>query len=207
MGMPLRKSRFSIEEYLKLEQDSDERHEYQDGEVLAMAGGSPEHSFITANIVREAGNALKGTPCRVAESNLRIRIPSRPRYLYPDASIIRGPLQFDPEDAKRHSILNPRVIIEVLSPTTEGYDRGEKFTQYREIESFEEYILISQDRPNVESLLRQPDGAWSIQNFTGRDATAKIRSLGVDVPMTEIYAGIEWVVPAPDTSEADDQGG
>lgn len=190
--MPARQRRFTIAEYLELENDANERHEYQDGEILAMAGGSPEQSFIIANFVREAGNALKGKPCRVAESNLRIRIPHKPRYMHPDASIICGPLQFDPQDPRRHTILNPKVIIEVLSPSTEAYDRGDKFTQYREIQAFEEYILISQDRPNFESFLRQADGAWSILNLTGLDATAKIRSLGISIPMAELYAGIEW---------------
>ncbi|HZK81223.1 MAG TPA: Uma2 family endonuclease [Humisphaera sp.] len=94
--MPARQRRFTVAEYLELENDAEERHEYQDGEILAMAGGSPEQSFIIANFVREAGNALKGKPCRVAESNLRIRIPHKPRCMYPDASIICGPLQFDP---------------------------------------------------------------------------------------------------------------
>lgn len=175
-----------------MENDAEERHEYQDGEILAMAGGSPDQSFIIANFVREAGNALKGKPCRVAESNLRIRIPQKPRYMYPDASIICGPLEFDPQDPRRHTILNPKVIIEVLSPSTEAYDRGDKFTQFREIQAFEEYILISQDRPNFESFLRQADGAWSILNFTGLDAAAKIRSLGISIPKAELYAGIEW---------------
>jgi len=198
MGLTVEKRRLSIEEYFEMERDSDERHEYQDGQILAMAGGSPEQSFIIANIVGEVRTALKGKPCRVAESNLRIRVPHRPHCVYPDASIICGPLQFDPQDDRRQTITNPRVIIEVLSPSTEAYDRGDKFTQYREIESFEEYILISQDRPNVESFLRQPDGAWSILNFTGMETTAKIRSLGIEVPMTEIYAGIEWDAPAPD---------
>jgi Uma2 family endonuclease len=207
MGMPVQTRRYSVEEYLELERNADQRHEYQDGEILAMAGGSPEHSFIIANIVGELRNALKGRPCRVAESNLRIRIPGRPRYVYPDASIICGPLQFDPQDEERHTILDPKVIIEVLSPSTEAYDRGDKFTQYRDIESFEEYILISQDRPNAESFLRQPDGAWSILNFTGLAGTAKIRSLAVEVPMTEIYAGIEWAAPAaPDTAGVDTRG-
>ncbi|HET6250249.1 MAG TPA: Uma2 family endonuclease [Tepidisphaeraceae bacterium] len=192
MGMPAQRRRFTIAEYLELEEDAVDRHEYQDGEILAMAGGSPEQSFITANFVREAGNALKGKPCRVAESNLRIRIPQTPRYMYPDASIICGPLQFDPQDPKRHTILNPKVIIEVLSPSTEAYDRGDKFTQYRQIPAFEEYILISQVRPSVESFLRQADGAWSILNFTGLDAAAKVRSLGISIPMAELYAGIEW---------------
>ena len=195
MGMPVQKRGCSIAEYLKLEGDSDERHEYHDGEILAMAGGSPEQSFIIVNFVGEVGNALKGTKYRVAGSNLRVRIPHPPRYAYPDASIICGPVQIDPQDPQRHSILNPKVIVEVLSTSTEAYDRGEKFTQYRQIESFEEYILISQDRPNFESFLRQPDGAWSIQTCTGLQSSAKIRSLGIEIPMTEIYAGIEW--PAP----------
>ena len=141
------------------------------------------------------GNALKGTPCRVAESNLRIRIPRRPQCVYPDASIICGPLQFDPQDNPRHTIVNPKVIIEVLPPSTEAYDRGDKFTQYREIDSLEEYILISQTRPSVESFLRQPDGAWSFLNFTGLELAAKIRSLGIVIPMAEIYAGVEWPLP------------
>ncbi len=192
MGVPVQKCRYSIEEYLKLEGESAERHEYHDGKILAMAGGSPEQSFIISNVVREAGNALKGKPCRVAESNLRVRIPRLPRYVYPDASIICGPIHLDPQDPQRHSVLNPRVIVEVLSTSTEAYDRGEKFTQYRQIESFEEYILISQDRPNFESFLRQPDGAWSIQACTGLQGIAKIRSLGIEIPMAEIYAGIEW---------------
>ncbi len=202
MGMPVQKRRFSIAEYFEMEDAAVERHEYQDGEILAMAGGSPEQSFIAANIVREAGNALKGKPCRVAESNLRVRIPHSPRCMYPDASIICGPLQFDPQDPKRHTILNPKVIIEVLSTSTEAYDRGDKFTQYRKIEAFEEYILISQDRPNVESFLRQADGAWSIQNYIGLDTVAKIRSLGISIPMSELYAGIEWISSATD-SDAD----
>ena len=96
---------------------------------------------------------------------------------------------------------SPRGKV-AISPSTEAYDRGDKFTQYREIESFEEYILISQDRPNVESLLRQPDGAWSILNYTGLESTARIRSLGVEIPMTEIYAGVEWAAPATDTAGA-----
>jgi Uma2 family endonuclease len=144
------------------------------------------------NIGGELRNALKGKPCRVAESNLRIRIPRPPRYVYPDASVICGPVQLDPQDPQRHSILNPRVVVEVLSPSTEGYDRGEKFTQYRQIDSFEEYILISQDRPNFESFLRQPDGGRSIQTCTDLQSIAKIRSLGIEIPMTEIDAVIEF---------------
>lgn len=195
MGVPVRKHRYSVEEYLELERDADVRHEYDEGEILAMSGGSLEQSIIAANVIREAGNALKGKPCRVADSNLRVRIARRNRYLYPDALIFCGPPQFDPQDVKRHTILNPRVVVEVLSPSTEAYDRGDKFAQYRLIDSFEEYVLISQDKPNVESWLRQPDGAWSIAIHAALDGVAAIRCLGVDIPMAEIYAGVEWPEP------------
>ena len=126
--------------------------------------------------------------------------PRRGRYVYPDALVFCGPPQFDPDDVKRHTILNPRVIIEVLSPSTEAYDRGDKFAQYREIDGFEEYILIAQDRPHVESILRQPDGAWSFQTFTGLASAARVRCLGLEIAMSEIYAGVEW--PAPEDESA-----
>jgi Uma2 family endonuclease len=192
MGVPIAKRRYTIEEYLELERTAEERHEYQDGEILAMSGGTVEQSLIAANVIREAGNALKGKPCRVADSNLRVRIARQGRYVYPDALIFCGAPQFDPQDVKRHTILNPRVIIEVLSESTEAYDRGDKFAQYRQIESFEEYVLIAQDRPSVETILRERDGAWSFQNHNGLAAVATFRSLGIEIPLTEIYAGIEF---------------
>ena len=195
MGIPVEKHRHTIAEYFAIEHGSDVRHEYQDGEVLAMSGGSPAQSFISLNIGAELRNALKGKPCRAAESNLRIGIPRLSKYLYADASIVCGPLQFDLLDEKQHTILNPRVIIEVLSPSTEAYDRGEKFAAYREIETFEEYILIAQDHPSVETWLRQPDGAWSIKTFAGLASIASIRCLNIQVAMMEIYAGVEWTSP------------
>ena len=192
MAIPVQKRRYSIEEYLEQELTALDRHEFHDGEILAMSGGSIEQRLIAANILREIGNALKGKPCRAADSNLCVRIPGKSRYMYPDALVFCGPPQFDPQDDKRHTIINPRVIIEILAPSAEAYDRGDKFTQYRQIPSFEEYILISQDRPNVESYHRQPDGTWPAVNFTDLAETAKIRSLGIEFPMTEVYAGIEW---------------
>jgi Uma2 family endonuclease len=196
MAIPAAKQRYTVSEYIAFEESSDIRHEYLDGEILAMAGGSFEHSIISVNIAAEIRFALKGKPCRVAESNLRVRTPRYGRYVYPDAQVFCGPPKFDTDDLKHLTILNPRVVIEVLSPTTEAYDRGDKFSQYREIESFEEYILISQDRPNFESILRQSDGAWSFQTHSGLETAAIIRCLNVQIPMAEIYAGIEWPTPA-----------
>ena len=194
MGLPATKNRYTIDEYLVLERAAEFRHEYDNGEILAMSGGSPSQSFIITNFLRVVGNTLIGKPCRIAESNLRIAIARNAKYVYPDASIICGPLQFDLNDKLQHTVTNPRVIIEVLSPSTEAYDRGEKFNSYREIESFEEYILISQDHARYESILRQPDGAWTFLVCEGLESTAKIRCLNIEIPMKEIFAGIEFPV-------------
>jgi len=191
MSIPVQKHRHTVAEYLAMEEASDVRHEYHDGEVLAMAGGSLEHSVISLNCAAELRSRLKGRPCLVADSNLRVRTSRQGRYVYPDAMVFCGPPQFDADDDKRQTILNLRVIVEVLSPSTEGYDRGDKFAQYRRIESLEEYILISQDRPNVESLLRHADGAWSFQTHDSMETAAIIRCLEIEIPMIEIYAGIK----------------
>lgn len=184
-----------------MELDAAERHEYHGGEILAMSGGSDTHSFIIANVIREFGNALKGKPCSVAEGNLRVRNRHEPRYVYPDASVICGDREYDPDDPNRHTVLNPRVIVEVLSPTTEAYDRGNKFEYYQGIEALEEYLLIAQDHPAVQSFLRQGDGTWSLMGFNGPDATLRLRSLAITIPLPEIYYRIQFAErPAPATA-------
>ena len=194
MGMPVEQHRhYTVEEYLRLEEDSLEKYEYRDGEIVAMAGGTPDHSLILANVIGELRARLKGKPCRLYESNLRVKDPRKVLYHYPDATIICGPALFEAQDAKKSTVINPRVIVEVLSPSTEGYDRGMKFSRYREIESFEEYVLITQEEPSIETFLRQPDGTWSLAAYNGRDAIAKIRCLGIDLPLAEVYAGVEFI--------------
>ncbi len=200
MGMPLeKKSRYTISEYLAFERAAHERHEYRDGEILVMSGGSYKHSLILANLIGELRNALKGKPCRALESNLRVRIPRTPLYTYPDASVICGEPQIDPNDEALETVTNPRVLVEVLSPSTEAYDRGEKFTRYRQIETLEEYVLVSQDVPRVELFFRQADGTWVFTVFSGLGARAKLAGLGIELPLAEIYAGVEW---APETAPA-----
>ncbi len=194
MGMPAEQCRhYTVEEYLRLEEDSSEKHEYRDGEIVAMAGGSPDHSLILANIIRSLGNRLIDKPCHIYDSNLRIKDTRKVLFYYPDATIVCGPRLFEATDTKRSTVINPRAIVEVLSPSTEGYDRGLKFSRYREIESFEEYVLIAQEGPSIETFLRQPDSTWSLAAYNGRDAIAKIRCLGVELPLTEVYAGVEFV--------------
>jgi Uma2 family endonuclease len=193
MGLPVEKRRYTIDEYLKLEFDSALRHEFHDGEILEMAGGTYEHSLIKSNLIRELGNALKGEPCRVLESDLRVRINRKPLYVYPDISVVCGLPRFDPQDARNMTILNPRVVIEVLSPSTEAYDRGVKFNQYREIETFQEYVLVAQDQPSVETYLRQQSGgSWLLTPCSGLTGSVRIQCLDVTISLAEIYAGIEW---------------
>jgi Uma2 family endonuclease len=201
MSMPAEKPRrYTIEDYFRIARDSTERLEYIDGEIVAMAGGTYNHSLIVANFGGELRNKLKGKPCRALESNLRVGIVRAGRYTYPDIPVVCGPPQFDPRDAE--TIVNPRVLIEVLSPSTERSDRGEKFNRYRLLESLQEYILVSQDKPLVECFLRQSDGGWLLMHFAGMEAIAKLRSLEVELPLAEIYAGVEFPPAEEDESAA-----
>ena len=184
------------EQYLRRENDSSVRHEYYRGEVFAMAGGSPDHSLITANVSGELRSRLKGTPCRVYESNLRVRVPRTTLYTYPDVTVLCGERQFDPLDVKKETVVNPALIVEVLSESTDSWDRGGKFQNYRQIESLREYVLVSSDKPLVETFLRQADGTWIYQAAAGPEATASLKSLGVQLPLAEAYAGAEFPTPS-----------
>lgn len=189
---------YSIQEYLRLEREAHQRHEYRDGEILAMAGGTADHSLIIANFIITAGIRLKGKPCRVYESNLRVCVARKTLYTYPDASIVCGSPEFDPEDEHHTTILNPRAVIEVVSPSTEGYDRGEKFRRYRDMDSLREYVLISPSEPRAETFFRQDDGAWLFNAFSGADGSARLQSVEVDLPLADLYAGIEFPAQSPE---------
>jgi Uma2 family endonuclease len=193
MALPAQKldTRVSIAEYLRREEASEIRHEFHDGEVLAMSGGTFDHAAVATNLVVALGMRLRGQPCRVLDSNMRVAVQRSRRFVYPEASILCQPPQFHPDDPKRTTIVNPRVIFEVLSDSTESYDRGEKFEKYRQIGSLDEYVLLAQDRPTVEGFLRQPDGAWGLLAWNGLDAVARLRCLGLDLPLSELYAGVE----------------
>ena len=198
MGLPVEKRRYTIAEYLDRELHAAERHEYHEGEILAMSGGSDTHSFIIVNVVAELRAALKGHPCSVGEGNLRVRDEHKVRFVYPDASVICDDREYDPQDPNRHTILNPRIIVEVLSPSTEAYDRGDKFQYYQGIESIEEYVLIAQERAAAQTFLRQPDGTWSLKGFLGIDATLRLRCLPIAIPLSEIYYRLAFPErPAP----------
>ena len=196
------RTRATPEEYLRYEYDATEQHEYRDGEVVAMAGGTPPHSLITMNCGGSLWGRLKDSGCRIYDANLRVRSVRKALYTYPDLTIVCGEPQFDPKDARKQTVINPKVVIEVLSPSTEGDDRGDKFDRYRGIESLEEYVLVSQTTPKVETFLRQPGGAWLYHATEGLDATALLRSVGVELPLAEVFAGVEFPPQAaePDAS-------
>jgi len=179
--------------------DAVDKHEYYRGEVFAMSGGTPTQSLINANGIGALVRALRGGPCRVYDNNLRIRIPRTTLYTYPDASVICGELQYDPRDKSRQTVLNPTVLVEVLSPSTEAYDRGAKFASYLQIESLKEYILIAQDTPRIETFLRQSDGAWRYLPAAGVETIARLESVEVQLPLAEVYEGVTFPEPAPPT--------
>ena len=181
--------RISPEEYVALEQKLGVKHEYHDGQMFAMAGGSRTHGSIQVNLTYSVVGALRGSPCKAYPSDVRVVIEVADMATYPDLSIVCGPDQ----EAKsfRHSITNPTVLIEVLSPGTERYDRGAKFEQYRKLDSLREYALLSQDAIAVD-LFRIEDGRWVLHAMRGEDAVLSLASIGIEIPLSDIYHGVNF---------------
>lgn len=173
------------EEYLEIERRAETRSEYLDGEMFAMAGASIEHNAIVANLLRELGQQLKRRPCQVFPSDLRIHIPATGLYTYADVVAVCGEPRL--EDAHLDTLLNPTLLIEVLSPTSEAYDRGKKFEHYRSVEPLAEYLLVAQDAPRIEQYLRQPDGRWLFTAVAGLEATIALPSIQCELSLAEVY--------------------
>jgi Uma2 family endonuclease len=174
------------EEYLAFERASSDRHEFHDGELFPVEGATYEHSQITVNLGAFLHGALRHRPCRVMGQDMRVRIPGKDRDKYPDLSIACPP-EF--EDAHRDTLLNPTILIEVLSPSTQDYDRGGKFEDYATIPSVKEYVLVAQDRIFVEHRTRQEDGAWLLRHLRQEDVL-RLASIGVEIPLAEIYLNV-----------------
>jgi Uma2 family endonuclease len=186
MGDPALKTRMTPREYLAFERASDVKHEYAEGEIFAMSGGTLEHSAVAANIIGELRSLLRGGGCRVLTSDMRLKTPSD-RYLYPDASVFCGQPEY--EDSSRDVLLNPRVVIEVLSDSSEGYDRGDKFAHYRSISSLNDYVLASQKEPRIEVFSREADGSWTLR-IHGPGARVELASLGCTIEVDRVYADV-----------------
>lgn len=184
----------SSAEYLVRERKAERKSEYFGGEVFAMAGGTASHSLISTNATRELGNLLKGRDCNVYNSDLRVNISASGLYTYPDASVVCGPPEFD--DAQADTLVNPLAIVEVLSPGTESYDRGRKFTFYRQIRSLSTYLLVSQDAARVEQFVRQENAQWLWSEADGIESHLHLPALEVDLRLAELFAGVKFE-PAP----------
>ena len=176
-------------EYLARERRAEWRSEFYRGEMFAMAGASWEHTLIKDNLAREAGNQLKGGPCQVVTSDLRVKVSVTGLYTYPDMVVVCDQPQF--EDQVQDTLLNPRVIVEVLSDSTERYDRGTKFAHYRELPSVQEYVLVAPDRPLVERYVRQPDDSWLLTAFRALTETFEFGSIAASIPLADIYRGVQ----------------
>jgi Uma2 family endonuclease len=179
--------RYTWAEYLAFERVSNAKNEFFNGEIYAMAGGTPEHAQLGARVLRDLGAQLRGKPCELYTSDLRIRVAATGLATYPDASIICGKKELDPEDA--NTVLNPTVLVEVSSPSTEDYDRGEKFAQYRQIPSLQEYVLLSHREPLIEVFRRMPGGDWARTEARPR-ASATLASVDCQLAVDPIYDGV-----------------
>ena len=184
LGMAsLPQSHLTAEEYLARERVAERKSEYIDGVVVAMAGASERHNLIVANVIMTIGPALRGGPCRVYPSDLKVRVGSR--FFYPDVSVICGDTIF--ADDEKDVVLNPTLIVEVLSETTRDYDRGPKFFSYQQIPSLQDYLLVHQDEVMVEHYRRHPPNAWLYTQTVGLGSTLELPSLGYRMALTDIY--------------------
>ena len=183
--------RLTPEEYFEFEAASETKHDYFNGQLLAMSGGTSQHSLIAANIIGEARNALKGKPCRVYTSDLRLGVSRRSLYSYPDISIICGEPEYDLDDKNKTTVVNPTVVIEVLSPSTEKYDRSDKFKRYLRLPGLREYVLVSQSSARIESFYRRDDGQWLFSFVDGLEQILQIAAVSIELPLSEIYRGVD----------------
>ena len=183
--------RYTLEEYLELERTSEERFEFWNGEVFCMSGASPEHERILRNMLVYLTLKIGGRGCEAFTSNIRIKVPTAPPYRYADLSALCGEAQFE-EIGGVDALVNPQLIVEVLSPSTEAYDRGDKFTHYKSIPTLSEYLLVAQHRPHVTHLYKQADGTWIHAEANDLAATVELVSLDCALPLNEIYRGVSF---------------
>jgi Uma2 family endonuclease len=177
--------RYTMEDYLAVEEMSAVRHEYLDGEIYAMAGGTPEHAALSAAVVVLLGSKLRGGPCRPYSSDLRVRVPATGLATYPDAAVICGEPARDATSPTH--VVNPCVLVEVLSASTEAYDRGEKREHYEQLEALREYVLVAQEQRCVEVYARASREAPWVRRACGAGGIAELPSLGVAIDVDELY--------------------
>jgi len=188
---PLKKQKYTLEEYAELDHNSEEKIEYWDGHVFTLAGASGNHNQIQFNLILALGNKLRGSDCRVFPSDMRVKVPAYLPYRYPDLSALCGQAVIE-KLGKQEMLVNPSLIVEILSDSTAEFDRGYKFTYYKSIESFVEYILIAQDRPHVSQFVKQADNSWLNHEFNDIADEFFLSSLECEIALAEIYEAVEF---------------
>jgi Uma2 family endonuclease len=193
------KKKFTVQEYLEIEKAATERHEFHKGEIfdmpghgemLAMSGAGNRHNIIFSNLFTGLGIRLRGKPCQPYGPDLRINIPENTLYTYPDISVFCGELQQSNED--EDTVIHPTIIIEILSPSTQVYDRGGKFKLYRDIPTLKEYILIDTAAVNIEAFRLNEKKHWELEEYTTQDQLLKFPALSIEIPLSEIYDRIRF---------------
>ena len=186
--------RLTEAEYLAFERKAEVKHEFFDGEVFAMAGASPSHSRIASDLLITLGNSLRGKPCQPYNSDLRIKVELTGLITYPDLSVICGSLEFAP--GTEDTVVNPTALFEVLSDSTEAYDRGNKFLNYQHILLLREYLLVSQHKPRIEQFIRGERGQWIWRVAEGMESTLTMPSLETTLALADVFANVVFK-PAP----------
>ena len=185
------KHRYTLEEYLALERESDARHEFWDGEIFAMSGGTLAHERVMGNTSNLFRVHLCGSDCAVFGSNMQIKVPSAPPYRYADGSVVCGKVEVERFNGN-DLLLNPVLTYEVLSPSTEAYDRGDKFTHYKSITSLKEYLLIAQHRPHITQYARRDDGTWAYAEINGLGGSIYLPSAGLTLKLSDVYQDVDF---------------
>ncbi len=194
----LPKPYYTLEEYLELDRNSEERLEYWDGEIFSMSGASDQHDNIETNVITHLNLRLRPKGCRAFTGNFRIKVPSLPPYRYGDSSALCGKPVFE-KIGGVDTLTNPQLIIEILSPSTQAYDLGTKFTNYKSIPSFCEYLVISQTKPHVTQFIKQSQNAWLPKEFTALTDELELTSVGCKLSLAEIYQYV--IFPADEDDE------
>jgi Uma2 family endonuclease len=176
-------------EYLAIERTAEYKSEFYRGEMFAMAGARYEHNVVKDNLIGLYYERLKGGKCRTLSSDMKVKVSRTGLYTYPDLILVCGESEF--EDENHDVLLNPQVVFEVLSDSTEKYDRGMKFLHYRRVESLREYVLVAQDQPLVERYVRLPDGSWELTEFSDPNGEFSLASIPVHIPLSAVYAGVD----------------
>jgi Uma2 family endonuclease len=196
MSSPNEQPRSTLEEYFEIEAEAFERHEFIDSQIHQKAGINATHSIIQVNLVTGISTQLKGKPCATYSPNMKVCVSPKGTIVYPDVTVVCGPAEFFQK--RTDTLTNPTLIVEVLSPSTENYDRGEKWIRYQEMPSLREYVIVAQDAPRIERFFRKPEGGWFYESVSGLENMIRFESIDCVLPLADVFDRIEFPPAAED---------